>query len=766
MRRTPLRRLGLVFAVVTIATLGLSAPAQAEPDTGTIKGHLTSNGQPVAGVQVDTYGPSWASALTDADGAYELTGLDPGPYGVVFRAAGRPEQFAYGATSWGSAAEIWVTAGGTTIVDDELLPYATFTGRFTDPNGEGLSVNVTATSDTGQTSAVWAGDGNYTLGVFPGRYRIQFQRDFGDPQWAYGARTAEAATVFEVTAGQSVTVNETQLPIGSVTGRITTADGAPAPGVRVDLIDRDGIGGPLAITDQDGRYRIDGFGGDWRLRLMRENSNLVQWYPNAWDESDAATITVTPGAVLPIDQQLLATGSLSGHFTDAAGTGLAGVEVKPSFAAGGDTGLWAYTGEDGGYTFPELRPGDYIVRFDGAQGVDQYARGKVTAAAADRVTVGAGQAAVVDDVRLPTGSLTLRARDAATGQPLQDFSAFIGSRSVWADNGVIALPAVRADTYQATVDARGYLVARTTITVTAGAETALTVDLTPMARLHTKVVDRATGQPLAGVCVLALELVTPAIGDGCEPTDASGVVNLPVDAGKRQLFAFPADAAGYGAQWVGRDGGTGVQPRAQVFTFTAGTVTTAPTIRMDRAGVISGTVTSETGQLPGGTVWAVDQAHNTGGGFGYASFGADGRYTIDFLGPYEWPLLFKVDGHAPQWSGTTGNRLLADKVKVKAGKTTRYDHRMVRGTEVTVKLPGVQGNGFMAMENAVTGDQSGGTWSEAPFAQGVTFRVLGPQFVLVRWNQGPQWEWYGGPDREHAKTVFVPATGSKEFVLS
>ncbi|GAB4059442.1 hypothetical protein GCM10028775_70770 [Catellatospora paridis] len=765
MRRTPLRRLGLVFATVTITTLGLSTPAQAEPDTGTIKGHLTANGQPVAGVQVGTYGPSWSSAVTDADGAYELTDLDPGPYGVHFRAPGRPEQFAYGATDWGSAAEIWVTAGGVTTVDDVLLPYATFTGRFTDANGEGLSVNVTATSDTGQTSAVWAGDGNYTLGVFPGRYRIQFQRDFGDPQWAYGARTAEAATVFDVTAGQSVTVNETRLPIGSVSGRITTADGGPAPGVRVDLVGRDGVGGPLAITDQDGQYRIDDFGGDWRLRSTRENG-LVQWYPNAWDESDAATITVTPGTVLPIDQQLLATGSLSGRFTDAAGTGLAGVQVQPSFSDGSSTVLWTYTGEDGGYSFPELRPADYVVRFDGAHGVDQYARGKVTAAAADRITVAAGQNAVVDDVRLPTGSLTLRARDAATGQPIEDFYASFGAQSPNAENGVISVPAVRADTYQAQIFANGYLSASATITITADAETSLTVDLTPMARLHTKVVDRATGKPLAGVCVLALDLVAPAIGDGCEPTDASGVVNLPVDAGKRQLFAFPADAAGFGAQWVGRDGGTGVQPRAQVFTFTAGTVTTAPTIRMDRAGVISGTVTSETGQLPGGTVWVVDQEYNTGGGFGYANFEADGRYTIDFLGPYEWPLLFKVDGHAPQWSGTTGNRLLADKVKVKAGKNTRYDHRMVRGTEVTVKLPGVQGNGYMAMENTVTGDFSGGTWSEAPFAQGVTFRVLGPQFVRVRWNQGPQWHWYGGADREHAKTVFVPATGSKEFVLS
>ncbi|GIG01548.1 hypothetical protein Cci01nite_66410 [Catellatospora citrea] len=764
MRRTPLRRLGLVFAAVTITTLGLSVPAQAEPDTGTIKGHLTSNGQPVAGVQVDTYGDSWGSALTDAAGAYEITGLSPGPYGVVFRAPGRPEQFAYGATDWSSAAEIPVTAGGVTTVDDELLPYATFTGRFTDAAGEGLSVNVSAISDTGQTSGVWAGDGTYTLGVFPGRYRLQFMRDFEQPQWAPGARSAEDAAVFEISAGQTVTVNETQLPVGSVAGQITTADGAPAPGVRVELVDRDGMGGPLAITDQDGRYRIIDFGGAWRLRVARENG-LVQWYPNTWHEQDAATVTVTPGVVLPIDQQLLATGSMSGHFTDAAGAGLGGVQVGLTLPNGDSTGQWTYTGEDGGYTFPELAPGGYVVRFDGAHGVDQYAHGKVTEAAADRITVTAGQNAVVDDVRLPVGSVTLRARDAITGQPIEQFYASFGAQSPNAENGVISLPAVRADTYQANIFANGYLTTSATITVTAGAETSLTFDLTPMARLHTTVVDRTTGQPLAGVCVLALDLVAPTIGDGCQQTDASGVVDVPVEAGKRQLFAFPDGAEGYGAQWVGRNGGTGAQPRAQVFTFTAGTVTTAPTIRMDRAGVISGTVTSETGRLPGGTIWVVDEAYNTGGGFGYANFEADGRYTIDFLGPYEWPLLFKVDGHAPQWSGTTGNRLLADKVKVKAGSTTRYDYRVVQGTAVTVKMPGKLGNGYVAMENAVTGDFSGGVWSEDSFEHGATFRVLGPQLVRVRWNEGPEWHWYGGVDREHAKTVLVPATASKVFVL-
>jgi hypothetical protein len=42
MRRTPLRRLGLVSAAVTIATLGLAVPAQAEPDSGANTGRLTA----------------------------------------------------------------------------------------------------------------------------------------------------------------------------------------------------------------------------------------------------------------------------------------------------------------------------------------------------------------------------------------------------------------------------------------------------------------------------------------------------------------------------------------------------------------------------------------------------------------------------------------------------------------------------------------------------------------------------------------------------
>ncbi|WP_155369368.1 MSCRAMM family protein [Catellatospora vulcania] len=767
MRRTPLRRVGLVLLAATIATMGLAAPAHADPDTGTITGHLTYNGQPVADAQVNASGDGWGSASTDSTGRYEITGLTPGPYVVQFQAAGHPEQFAHNGRTWDEAAQIAVTAGAVTTVDESLLPFGTVTGRLVDADGNGLSAYITAQADNGMSSSAWFSDGDFTLGVHPGRYQVQFQFGNGTSQWAYGARDNGAATYFDVAAGQTVTVNDTKLPAGSVAGRITAADGGPAAGVDVQLFEVNGNYGPSAYTEADGTYRIDGvFSGEWRMRVTRE-SGLQQWYPNVWTEQAAGTVTVTADSVRTVDQQLLPTGSISGHFTDAGGDGLADVSVGLQNAADGRyLDVSATTDADGAYSFPELPAAQYVVRFDGAQGVDQYARGKTSYGAADRVAVTAGQNTVVDDVKLPSGSLKVTAKNAITGAAVGSFSVDVGVRSESTDNGVVTISDLRAGDYVVRPWANGYAATDVPVTITAGEQATVVLTLTPQAKLVTKVVDKATGLPLAGVCVFTILPAHPVLPDGCEPTAADGKVTLNVDPGKVQLFAFPSNAPGYGAQWLGANGGTGLQGQARDFTLTAGQTLTAPTIKMDKAGTITGKVTTKTGGIQYGSVRVLDEGFNVGGGLGSVDVDTDGRYTIDFLGPYQWPLLFKALDHAPQWSGGTGNRFISERITVTAGQTTTYDYKMTRGNLITVKVPGQLGTGFVLVENASAGDVSGAGWTEQSFADGATFRVLGPQTVKIRWIESDGWNWYGGADREHATVVSVPAGGNTVFVLS
>ncbi|MBV1853362.1 carboxypeptidase-like regulatory domain-containing protein [Catellatospora tritici] len=767
MRRSNLRRLGFATLSVIMATAAVSTAAHAEPDTGTIAGHLTYQGVPVVNALVYAIGAGSNSAQTDATGAYSITDLPPGDYQVEFSASGHPTQLAYGATDWGQAALIPVTAGATTTVDDSLLPYGTISGRLADGDGNGVAVSVEARSDDGLNSWAWASDGNFTLGVFPGTYRVHFMVERGGDQWAYGSRTEAGSALIEVAAGQTVTVNDTLLPTGSVAGRITAADGTPAAGITVDVVATDGASGAWPVTtDENGEYRADlVFAGDWRLRLRRP-SGLEQWYPNVWTEQDAGTFSVAAGAVTTIDQQLLGTGSIAGRYTDANGQGVADVSLSVFASSGDQLPIWGSTGSDGSYSLPEVPAGSFVLQFQEPSGNQQFYRGKTTFAEADRIAVTNGVTATADDVRLPTGSLTISVRDGLTGSPLTEFSGDVAGRSFSTTTGSAVVEDVRIGAYPGWVYVEGYTGGDFTATVTAGQNSTVEVVLYPYAKLRTKVLDRRTGRPVADVCVFPVRPKQVALGDGCERTDASGQIELRLSAGKYQLFALPIEHNGLGAQWVGPNGGTGLPQEAKTFTLVAGQTKTVAPIRLDRAGTITGKVTSTTGQpLEYGSVRVVDEGFNVGGGYGGEAIAEDGTYRIDWLGPYQWPLLFKAQDHAPQWSGRVGNRLDATTVKVQSGKTTRYGYRMAPGTEVTVQIPGVLYSGFIVMENAVTGDVAGGGWAWVSDAEGATFRVLGPQKVKVRWDDSTGWHWYGGADRDHATVLSVPNTASKVYVL-
>jgi hypothetical protein len=61
----------------------------------------------------------------------------------------------------------------------------------------------------------------------------------------------------------------------------------------------------------------------------------------------------------------------------------------------------------------------------------------------------------------------------------------------------------------------------------------------------------------------------------------------------------------------------------------------------------------------------------------------NGRYTFANLGPYDWPIFYKIAGYASEWSGHTGNRLQANQITVKAGKTKTHDERLSHGVTRT-----------------------------------------------------------------------------------
>ncbi|SCF34883.1 Carboxypeptidase regulatory-like domain-containing protein [Micromonospora viridifaciens] len=635
-----LRRFGALLLGATLALTGLATPAQAA-DTGSITGQLTDGGVPVSGGYVDLIGDDvyhYDLASLDDQGRYAFDAVPPGRYRLSFSAWGHPTQFAYGKTDWQTANLITVTAGGTTVVNEELLPLGTITGRLVDRNGApvpSVSVSAEAVDYSSFGYGSTGPDGHFFIQVWPGSYQVRFDVG-GFEQFAYGTLDRGAATVFAVTAGDTVTVNDTLLPSGAVAGRFTDASGAPLSGVDVHVSN-----GPFfanTYTDEYGRYRLD---------------------------------------QVPV------------------GTG-------------------------------------YTVQFSSPwRLVQQYAYGTVDQSAAARFAVTEGKTTTVDDRKLPTGSVRLTAVDSRTGQPILNFASSIGIDARDANNGEVIYPAVPIGTHKIWAHASGYSFDGASVTVVAGEQADVRLVMEPLARVTATVVDAKTGAPLPNVCIVPVRVDEVRMSDGCNAlSEADGTITqmLPKGAGTYQLLAWPAEAEGYGAQWVGPRGGTGDLRKATQFTVEAAGTITPPVIRLDRAGVITGQVFGPDGaMLSQGAVRIAGEPVGQGGRLGAFAIGDKGRYRIDKLGPYEWPLLFEVPGQAPQWSGGEANRDRADRVTVVAGGTTTYDYRLDAGVTVTVAST-TPFNGFVAARNTDTGDIVGTWWISEPNV-GVARQLIGQQHI-------------------------------------
>ena len=770
MRRSPLQRLVLLLvpALAAATMTAAAAPAATASETGTIAGTLTDNGAPVAGASVylyatdDSYG-DWAE--TDSNGRYTLSNVPAGEdaYLVSFQAAGHPEQYAFGKVNWDDADRISVVAGQRTTVDDALLPTGTISGRFTDSDGNGVYAWVRA--DGGNVSGGSTrtdSDGSYSLKVFPGSYRISFS--YGEnQQYAYGTTDHEQAEVFAVAAGQAVTVNDVKLQTGAIEGRVTDANGVPAADIEVQA---SGAGSGWTRTDESGDYRLDDLlPGTYKVDFsVPDGGRQYAHQSRTWHE--ATRFEVVGGETTRLDEQLLPTGSVAGRFVDRTGAGMANVQVSVS-AVGYDDQGWASTDANGDFHVAGLFTGEYTVHFSKWGAIDQYAYGQVHAAQAERITVAAGQTSTVNDTALPVGDVRITARDAVTGAAVTDFWVNVKDWSGSSADGAVTITGLPVGTYPVSAGGDGYAFNddAASVTVVAGAQVEVELSLRPLGRITTTVTDRATGAPAAGICVFPVREKSFNFPDGCRfRSDSQGEVTITVnDPDRYRLFALPDRSSPYGAQWVGTTGGTGSELAAKLLTVEAGATVAAPTVRLDRKGVVTGTVTTADGApVRNGTVSIVGPDIGAGADLRYARVAADGTYRIDWLGPYRWPLLFKAEAYPYQWSGGLGNRYLGRTVAVQAGTTSTFDHTLRAGADLTVTVPSVT-SGRIVVHNAVTGDRIGVV--DGLVSTGVTLQVARPQFVRISCYCGDGMRWYGGDDFDSASPVLITGIGTKEIVF-
>ncbi|WP_140158097.1 carboxypeptidase-like regulatory domain-containing protein [Micromonospora sp. NBS 11-29] len=488
----------------------------------------------------------------------------------------------------------------------------------------------------------------------------------------------------------------------------------------------------------------------------------------------AATVPITAAAAGEP-----ATGVLHLSVTRPDGTPIQGT-VNVVAADSGDSRLYEQLDESGRLSL-ELPPNDYKIAIDPAYVPDlpdevlrQWVPGRTSWAQAGTVRVSAGDTTDVTERLLAPSRSTLRARDARTGAPVDGVCVFVDPRRNPCGGTEVTVPPLLPGPQEVWVytESDSHLPRSATVTVLADGSGTAVVDLTPAAHVVTRVVDAATGAAVAGACVHLAPAGTgdlpPAYPRYC--SDATGAVRLDlVEAGSWNLFARPATSSPYGAQWVGATGGTGDPRRARTVTVDAGRTVTVPPIRLDRAGVVTGTVTSTATGAPV-TAGSVTLSHEPGDATPEWGVELDnqGCYRIDWLGPYRWPLLFTAADHATQWSGGAALRGGAEPVVVRAGATTVYSPALRVGTLVTGRLVDPEGRAVSAeltVRNADTGEVVGWTLdNDGRYA----LRVLGRQSVTMAWLWTPPFVryagWYdGATGPADATRVTVPATGTRRL---
>ena len=370
-----------------------------------ITGTVTDGTDPIPNIRIAVYtfeddgqgGGGWNErgewqAWTDAEGHYDLGGLEPGTYRLGFRDD---------AGTW--ATEVWNNQLSPMLGDDIVLgeadsfeanavlaPAAHITGRVTSDGSTGIA-NVTVAAGpfdvgTGMYEHIaWTNtdaEGYYDLSGLPaGTFRVQFWDDAGTylSECYDDVRDWNQATDITLAAGEERTdIDAVLAPASHITGTVT--DGAdPIPNIRIAVytFEDDGQGGGgwnergewQAWTDAEGHYDLGGLEpGTYRLGF-RDDSGT--WATEVWNNQLSPMlgddIVLGEADSFEANAVLAPAAHITGRVTSDGSTGIANVTVAAGpFDVG--TGMyehiaWTNTDAEGYYDLSGLPAGTFRVQF-------------------------------------------------------------------------------------------------------------------------------------------------------------------------------------------------------------------------------------------------------------------------------------------------------------------------------------------------------------------------------------------------------------------
>jgi hypothetical protein len=658
----------------------------------------------------------------------------------------------------------------------------TIAGRFIDSHGQPIGDAGVLIMDYNEGSSIAYGstddNGSYSVtDIPPGTYYVLYER--GDLSiYSGGVTNYYDAQHVTLANGDTDTINVTSPPVGTVSGTLTDPDGNPAAGVSVSLSTAG-----WAQTDDVGHWSALVF-TPAQVSVGYESANGLTQYSgaNGGDQNFATNYPVANDATVTIDDRELATGMISGRYTDVHGQPAANAQVSLIYTDGSWSGETS-TDADGDYQVSAF-PGSYNVSFSNPDPDyrQQFAHGSLTQADAAVVAVTAGQDVVVNDSELATGTVTVTATNANSGKLISNFCAYVDGQEGCTTTGKAVVSNVRQGHQEVDIalSNRLYLYAQPVYAqVTAGQNVSVTEAFSPGEVVKSKVVDSATGKPIEGACVYVADGTSDPFfeNSGSNCSDSAGNIAVgPLTPGHTySLLVWAPRPSTYGDQWIGKNGrGTGLEHGAMVITASKGKTLTLANIQMDRAGSITGKVTSAvTGKaLVGAGVGVNTFRPGSGDGGDIVNTDATGHYTLTNLGPYQWPVFSMAENYADVWSGGVGNRYQATTVQVTSGATATYNVAMkagpiLSGTALKADGTPIAGGGYIVVYDAASGDIMGFTWANGDGT--FSLPVTGTQNIRVAYwfdeDTTGYNGWYGGPTSATATVFRMSVSGSTINIL-
>jgi hypothetical protein len=656
---------------------------------GIIAGHVQNrSGAKIAHVCVvvlSSDGKQFVSqATTNTSGGYRIPALDAGRYRVLFEpdCRGRSpylSQWWPGAPSKRASKPVRVRfAKVTSHVDATLVLGGKITGvvRFKNRNGRPLRGICVFADGRGALASTFfdastGSSGRYLLEGLPtGSYHLAF---------GPGCRSNENLLYqnyrhpVSVRAETTKVINAYLQPGGILAGRVTAAaDGKPLGGICVGI----GALGDITVTRSDGSYRMEQIRpGRYAVSFSggcgNSGSYAPQFYRGRARRVNAAGIRITGGKVTGGINAAMKPGStISGTVTSASGRQLGGICVgalSPGLASFlGDGFLFGDTiSRKGSYHIANLAAGQYeIVFFSCGSGnyVPQWYKSAPSEGAASLLDVPAVTSVTgINAVLRPGGSIAGRVTN-KRGHPLTVFCVAatnlrsgISTEDVFFSGDRYSLTGLAPGGYKVRFEdcgGSGYagqwysgktsqrsadIVTVRARRTTSGIGAALTRG---RGSISGRVTAKATGRPLAGICVVASSSATFALA----ATDATGKYTVKgLVSGGYHLFFYGCREGSPYAQ-LERPGLVRVHSPGQVIGINVALV---------NGGSIAGTVLGGWSAKPERGVCVDVLTADRGSFVNWAVTRRGGRYVVPNLPAGRYKVFSVI---RPAWTRPVGSR--------------------------------------------------------------------------------------------------------------